>query len=296
MEFLANWLISVPGFAVPFALAALGLIVTERAGVLNLGAEGFMLAGAVAGVGLTLNGAPPLVALAGSMAAGAALGLLFATMVAGLRVNHVIAGLALVFFAQALTRYIANQNDWTNRSFSGLGDIVLRQDILVFATPLLCLGTVLALSRTRFGLTLRAVGENPSAADAAGVDVTAMRFAAVLIGAALIGLAGGYLTVAVSKIWVDTVVGGRGWIAIALVIFARWHPWRALAGALLFGCIEALIPRVNAAGWDVPQYFLQMTPYLATLAVMIWTATKGAAGRWAQPAALGRHHIREERD
>lgn len=295
MEFLANWLISVPGFAVPFALAALGLIVTERAGVLNLGAEGFMLAGAVAGVGLTLNGAPPLVALAGSMAAGAALGLLFATMVAGLRVNHVIAGLALVFFAQALTRYIANQNDWTNRSFSGLGDIVLRQDILVFATPLLCLGTVLALSRTRFGLTLRAVGENPSAADAAGVDVTAMRFAAVLIGAALIGLAGGYLTVAVSKIWVDTVVGGRGWIAIALVIFARWHPWRALAGALLFGCIEALIPRVNAAGWDVPQYFLQMTPYLATLAVMIWTATKGA-GRWAQPAALGRHHIREERD
>ncbi|MWD27981.1 ABC transporter permease [Aquicoccus sp. SCR17] len=295
MDFLANWLINIPGFAVPFALAALGLIFSERAGVLNLGAEGFMLGGALAGVGLTLNGAPPLVALGGAMVAGAALGLVFAVLVAGLRINHVISGLALVFLAQALTSYIANENDWANQSFAGLQDLVLGQDIVVWATPLLCLGTVWLLGRTRFGLTLRAVGENPGAADAAGIDVTAMRFAAIAIGAALMGLAGGYLTVAVSKIWVDNVVGGRGWIAIALVIFARWHPWRALAGALLFGCIEALIPRVNAAGWAVPQYYLQMTPYLATLAVMIWSAARGG-DRWAQPAALGQHHIREERD
>lgn len=294
MDFLLNWLINVPAFAAPFALAALGLILSERAGVLNLGAEGFMLGGALAGVGLVLNGAPPGLALLGAMVAGVALGLLFAAMVAGLRINHVISGLALVFFAQALTSWIATAQGWTNQSFAGLPDLVAGQDAVILLTPLLCLLTVLLLNRTRFGLALRAVGENPAAADAAGIDVTLMRFAAVALGAALLGLAGGYLTVAVSRIWVDSVVGGRGWIAIALVIFARWHPWRALAGALLFGCIEALIPRVNAAGWAVPQYFLQMTPYLATLGVMIWSAMRGR-DRWAQPAALGQHHIREER-
>lgn len=295
MDFLVNWIVSIPGFAVPFAIAALGLIVCERAGVLNLGAEGFMLAGALAGVGLVLNGAAPLVALSGSVLAAVALGLLFAGLAVSLRVHHVIAGLAVVFFAQALTSLIANANGWANLSFDGLGDVAYRQDIVILATPALCAGVLWMLHRTRFGLMIRAVGENPAAADAAGIDVTLVRLAAVLIGAALLGLAGGYLTVAVSRIWVDTVVGGRGWIAVALVIFARWHPWRALAGALLFGAIEALIPRVNAAGWSVPQYFLQMTPYLATLAVMVWAATR-SGDRWSQPAALGQHHIREDRD
>lgn len=293
-DFLLNWLINIPGFAAPFAIAALGLIITERAGVLNLAAEGFMLAGALAGVGLMINGAAPLVALGGSMVAGMAMGLIFAIMVASFRINHVISGLALVFFAEALTSYIASAERWTNKAIKGLEPIFLGQDVIVYATLALCALTVWMLNKTRFGLTLRAVGENPGAADAAGIDVTATRFAAILIGAALIGLAGGYLTVAVSRIWVDSVVGGRGWIAIALVIFARWHPWRALLGAILFGCIEALIPRIAAAGVDVPRYFLQMTPYLATLAVMIWAAARGR-DRWSQPAALGQHHIREER-
>lgn len=293
-EFLANWLLSVPAFAVPFALAALGLIVTEKAGVLNLGAEGFMLAGAVAGVGAMLAGAAPLVALVGAAFAGVALGLLFAIMVAGLRMDHVISGLALVFTAHALSSFIATSNRWTNQSISGLEPVLFGQDILVFLTPSIFFGVVLLLGKTRFGLALRAVGENPGAADAAGIDSTLYRYAAILLGAALLGLAGGYLTVAVTRIWVDGVVGGRGWIAIALVIFARWYPWRALFGALLFGCIEALIPRVAAAGVDVPRYFLQMTPYVATLGVMIWTAARGR-DRWAQPAALGQHHVREDR-
>ena len=293
-DFLVNWLINIPGFAAPFAIAALGLIITERAGVLNLAAEGLMLAGALAGVGLMINGAAPMVALGGAALAGMAMGLVFAIMTAGLRINHVISGLALVFFAEALTSYIASAERWTNKAIQGLEPVFLGQDVIVYATPVLCLLTIWMLNKTRFGLTLRAVGENPGAADAAGIDVTATRFAAILIGAALIGLAGGYLTVAVSRIWVDSVIGGRGWIAIALVIFARWHPWRALFGAVLFGCIEALIPRIAAAGVDVPRYFLQMTPYLATLAVMIWAAARGKDS-WSQPAALGQHHIREER-
>ncbi|WP_346896878.1 ABC transporter permease [uncultured Roseibium sp.] len=294
-DFLFNWLINVPAFAAPFALAALGLILSERAGVLNLGAEGFMLAGALAGIGLMVNGATPLAALGGSVVAGMAMGLVFAFLAASLRINHVIAGLALVFFSEALTRYIAAYAGWTNKPIKGLEPILFGQDIVVYATPLLCLACVWLLNRTRFGLALRAVGENPAAADAAGIDVTTMRILAILIGTALIGLAGGYLTVAVSKIWTNSVVGGRGWIAIALVIFARWHPWRALLGAVLFGCIEALIPRIAATGVDVPRYFLHMTPYLATLGVMIWAAIRGS-DRSAQPAALGLHHIREDRN
>ncbi len=295
MEFLFNWIVNIPSFAVPFALAALGLIICERAGVLNLGAEGFMIGGALAGAVLVINGAHPLVALAGAMLSATGLGVLFAVLAVSLRVNHVIAGLALVFFAQALASFLANSNGWSNRSFVGLNDIAFRQDILVFATPLLCFGVLRMLNQTRFGLTLRAVGENPAAADASGINVTLVRMVAVLLGTAFLGLAGGYLTVAVSKIWVDTVVGGRGWIAIALVIFARWHPGQALVGAMLFGSIEALIPRVSAAGWPVSQYFLQMTPYLATLGVMIWSATR-RGDRWVQPAALGQHHTREDRN
>ncbi|MGY6536389.1 MAG: ABC transporter permease [Pararhodobacter sp.] len=294
IDLMGFWLISLPGFAVPFALAAIGLILCERAGVLNLGAEGFMLMGALAGVGLTLNGTGAPVALMGGALAGVALSFVFALLAVGMRVNHVIAGLSMVFLAQALTSYIATSLRWTNNAFEGLRPVLYGQDAMVFLTPVLVLAVTWLLFHTRFGLALRAVGENPAAADAAGIDVTTMRFAAVLLGGALVGLAGAYLTVAVTQVWVDNVVGGRGWIAIALVIFARWYPWRALAGAVLFGGIEALIPRISAAGFDVPRYLMQATPYLATLGVMIWTAWRRPTSS-AQPAALGRHHVREAR-
>lgn len=150
------------------------------------------------------------------------------------------------------------------------------------------------LTRTMLGLRLRAVGENPEAADAAGINVSLYRVGAVIAGSALMGLAGGYLSVVDVKLWIPDITGGRGWIAVALVIFARWQPWRALFGALLFGCIEALIPRIAAAGIQIPQYFLLMTPYLATIAVMIW-AGWSKFGRSNEPAALGRPHVREER-
>jgi ABC-type uncharacterized transport system permease subunit len=154
--------------------------------------------------------------------------------------------------------------------------------------------TAFVLSRTMVGLKLRAVGDGPDAADAAGVNVALVRYGAIAAGAALVGLAGGYLSVGVARIWVDGMTGGRGWIAIALVIFARWQPWRALLGALLFGGIEALIPRIAAIGMQVPQYFVLMTPYLATLAVMVWTSLKHG-NRFDEPRALGQAHLREER-
>jgi len=307
MDLLTHWLGSAPDFAVPFALAALGLILTERAGVLALGAEGLMLVGALAGIGMQLALGLPGLSLLLSMLAAALVSLLFALMVLVLRINQVIAGLALVFFCQGLTSLLGTLLGWTNRPVSGLQAVqiwplselpvvgkLFEQNPLVYLTVLIFFAVVWLLQRTHTGLRLRAVGENPQAADAAGISVLGFRLAAIVGGAALIGLAGGYIAVLSTKMWIADMTGGRGWIAVSLVIFARWSPWRALAGALLFGGIEALIPQLAAAGVRLPQYFVLMTPYAVTLLVMTWVAM-GKRATGSQPGALGEPYIREER-
>ena len=307
MDLVTYWLGSVPEFAVPFALAALGLIIIERAGVLALGAEGMMLVGALAGIGMQLALGLPGLSLLAAMVAASGVSLLFALMVLVLRINQVIAGLALVFFCQGLTGLLGTLLGWTNRPVSGLQAVELwplselpvvgglfRQNPMVFLTVLIFVAVVWFLNRTRTGLKLRAVGENPQAADAAGLPVLRYRLAAILAGSALMGLAGGFIAVLSTKMWIADMTGGRGWIAVALVIFARWSPWRAFAGALLFGGIEALIPQLAAAGVQLPQYFMLMTPYAVTLAVMIWVAASKRAGA-SQPGALGEPYVREER-
>jgi len=244
MDMIANWLGNTPDFAVPFALAALGLILTERAGVLALGAEGLMLVGALAAIGAQLAYGSHGVSLLLAMGAAAVVSLLFALMVLVLRNNQVIAGLALVFFCQGLTGLLGTLLDWTNKPVKGLAAVELWplselpllgklfvQNPLVFMTPLIVLAVVWFLTRTTTGLRLRAVGENPQAADAAGISVLGYRLAAILAGAALIGLAGGYISLLSTKLWIADMTGGRGWIAVALVIFARWSPWKALAAA-----------------------------------------------------------------
>jgi simple sugar transport system permease protein len=150
------------------------------------------------------------------------------------------------------------------------------------------------LRHSMAGLRLRATGENPEAADAAGISVAGTRFAAIAAGSALIGLAGGLMAVGGVKVWIPDLSGGRGWIAVALVIFARWRPWRALLGALLFGCIESLIPRIAAAGIQAPQYFMMMLPYIITLGVMVWSSLSGRTAS-EEPGALGLAFVREER-
>jgi general nucleoside transport system permease protein len=308
-DFLINWLANVPVTAVPYALAALGLIISERSGVLNLTAEGLMLVGALAGAGscLTLGG-HPAAALLVAMVAASLVSLLFALLVVLLRINQVIAGLSVVFFCQGLTGLIGTLAHWQNKPLTGLspvkvwplseipalGRIFFMQDPVVYVTILIFIAVNFLLFRTMLGLRLRAVGENPAASDAAGVNFTLHRIFAIVAGSALIGLAGGYISVVGVKLWVTGMTGGRGWIAVALVVFARWAPWPALWGALLFGCIEALIPHIAAAGIRVPQYLMLMTPYLATIAVMIWVGAKDRSGSQG-PGALGQPHVREER-
>ena len=309
MDFLVFWLSNVPSFAAPFALGVLGMIICERSGVLNLGAEGFVLVGAMSGAGVLISlGDYPLSAIIIAGASASALGLLFGFLVVLLRVNQVIAGLIMVFLAQGLTSLISRNMGWVNKPFSGLGRIdfgfltdipflgpvIFGQDIIVYITILLYILSFYFIYRTNIGLRLRAVGENPDAVDAAGGNVILLRFMAILIGAFFLGVAGGYLTVVVAKIWVDGISGGRGWIIIALVIFARWQLWRSIIGAVLFGCIEALIPRLAAVGVQLPQYFILMLPYFVTLFVMIWSNLKGN-NKQDTPLALGRPYLREER-
>lgn len=310
LNFLMTWISNIPSLAVPYALAALGLIISERAGVLNLTAEGLMLVGALSAVGavLTLH-LDPVLALGVAVAASSLVSVIFAVLVIGLRVNQVIAGLVMVFFCQGLTSLIGNEMGWTSKAFSGvarmdfgplsnlpvIGPVLFRQDIIVYLLIPVFLAVSFLLRRTRFGLALRAVGENPEAADAAGVNVAALRFVAVIMGSALVGLAGAYISVVSVKIWVDDMTSGRGWIAIALVIFARWRPWRALLGAVLFGGIQALVPKLAAAGVMLPQYLVMTTPYLVTLAVMIWGAVRQKNAPSDEPGALGLPYVREER-
>jgi general nucleoside transport system permease protein len=309
IDFLINWLANAPVTAVPYALAALGLIIAERSGVLNLTAEGLMLVGALAGAGASLTlGGYPAVALLAAMAAASIVSLLFAALVVVLRINQVIAGLSIVFFCQGLTGLIGTLAEWQNKHLTGLaplriwplseipgiGRIFFTQDPLVYLTIVIFIAVNFLLFKTMLGLRIRAIGENPGAADAAGVSVALHRIFAIVAGSALIGLAGGYISVVSVKIWVTGMTGGRGWIAVALVVFARWTPWPALAGALLFGCIEALIPHIAAVGIQVPQYLMLMTPYLATIAVMIWVGAKDLRGGQG-PGSLGQPHVREER-
>jgi len=307
MDFFVNWLASTPIFAVPLILAALGLIINERAGVLNLGAEGVMLCGAMTGVIAYLElGDNATLGLLGSLVGGAIVSTLFAVLVVIFRTNQVVTGVTFFFFGSGLTGLIGTP--WTDIAFRGvnrihipwlsdipvIGKIFLSQDPMVYVTVVLVIVVWRFLNRTRTGLELRAVGENPQAADADGINVEAYRFFAVVIGGALIGLAGGYLALSSAKIFVYDMTQGRGWIAIALVIFARWMPWRVVLGGVLFGSIEAIIPRIMAAGLPVPQYFLQMTPYLATLFVLIYAAMRQTGGQ-AAPSALGTPYVRQDR-
>ncbi|HLG81910.1 MAG TPA: ABC transporter permease [Bradyrhizobium sp.] len=309
IDFLINWLANVPVNAMPYALAALGLIIAERSGVLNLTAEGLMLVGALAGAGTSLMlGGHPAIALIAAMIAASVMSLLFAALVVVLRINQVIAGLSIVFFCQGFTGLIGTLAKWQNKQLTGLaplnirplseipgiGRILFMQDPVVYLTILIFVAVNVLLFRTMLGMRIRAVGENPGAADTAGVSVALHRLLAIVAGSSLIGLAGGYISVVGVKLWVTGMTGGRGWIAVALVVFARWAPWPALAGALLFGCIEALIPHIAAVGIQVPQYLMLMTPYLATIAVMIWVGAKDRSGSQG-PGALGQPHVREER-
>jgi len=279
--------------------------VAERAGVINLGLEGMMLLGAVTGFlaqDATGSAWPGVVA---GIAAGAAAAGVHAVFAVTLRANQIISGLGLTIAGTGLAAIIGSSLVGTPpkdtltdiripllADIPRLGEVLFEQHVLVYTGIVVAPIVWWVLRRTRVGLHLRAVGENPAAADAMGVSVTAYRFGAVCFGGAMCGLAGATLSLAESPGWTEGMTAGRGWIALALVIFATWDPLRALFGALLFGCLDVLAFRAQIIGVDVQPTILGMIPYAATFAVLLAITALGVRQRLGAPAALGEPYVR----
>lgn len=292
-------------FAMPTALAAVGETVAERAGVLNLGLEGMMLSGALASFLVAFYlGSVALGTVAG-IAIGVALGALMAFLSVTLKTEQIINGIAIVLLATGITTFafealfggeerptisgIPDVDIPGLSSIPGLGPALFEQNVLFYVSLALALGIWPLLARTRFGLAVRAVGESPAAADAMGISVARIRWMALLIGGGMAGLGGAVLVLGQLNLFDVGVTGGRGWIAIAIVIFGRWNPLLVLGGAFLFGFTNALQVRVQAVSGGVSSSFpveiFEALPFVVTLAVMI--AATAWARRDAMPAALG---------
>jgi general nucleoside transport system permease protein len=306
-------------YGTPLLFAALGELLAERSGVLNLGVEGMMLVGAVMGFWAVQHfdaaeGVSLAAALAVAALAGAATALIHAFLVITLRANQIVSGLALTIFAGAagLSSYLGNDLDLSgspaDHAFSGLdiaglgdlpvvGPILFDQSALVYLSWLLVVVIGVYLARTRPGLNLRAVGESPAAADAVGIDVTAYRYVHTLVGGALAGIGGACFSLQITPQWVGGLTGGAGWIAVALVIFAFWRPDLCLVGAYLFGAFSALPSTLQARGWltSIPSEVFSSLPYVMTVLVLVAVSSGAARRRLGAPAALGVPYVREER-
>ncbi|MFO1325366.1 MAG: ABC transporter permease [Burkholderiales bacterium] len=284
----------------PLVYAALGELVAEKSGVLNLGVEGMMLVGAVVAFIVAANSKSPWLGVAAGMAAGAALSLLFAVVTLTLQANQVASGLALSLFGVGLSAFIGL--DYVSvviepikpLALPGVSDLPVVGKLLFGHNPLVYLSLALFaliqwfLYRTRAGLVLRAVGESPQSAHAIGFSVVRIRYLAVLFGGACAGLGGAYLSIAYNPSWTEGMTAGRGWIALALVVFATWKPWRVLAGAYLFGGVTLAQFQAQALGVEIPSQYLSMLPYVATIVVLAIISRDVATIRLNAPASLGR--------
>jgi general nucleoside transport system permease protein len=302
-----NWLdiviailVSTQRAATPLMFAAIGELVVEKAGVLNLGVEGMMLGGAVVGFIAAVSTGSATVGILAAMLAGAALAALFALLTLGLLANQVATGLALTIFGTGFSALVG-------RSFSGtpfpglraidlpilshipvVGPLFFQHDPLVYAAVALVFVTHYFIYHTRVGLLLRSVGESPDAAHALGYRVVRLRFLALLFGGAMAGLGGAYLSLVYTPMWSENMTAGRGWIALALVVFATWKPIRVLIGAYIFGGVTILQLNIQGAGFSFPSQLLSTLPYLATVLVLVLISHDAKRIKLDAPAALGK--------
>jgi ABC-type uncharacterized transport system permease subunit len=289
--------------SIPLLLAALGELVAERSGVLNLGVEGMMIMGAVSGFSVSYSTGSPLLGLVAAMAAGAAMAALFGFLTLVLVANQVATGLALTLLGLGLSGLIGvpfagvSGPRVANVHIPGLSDlpffgpILFSQDPVVYLAIALVFGVSWFLFRTRAGLVLRAVGDNHTSAHALGYSVIRVRFLAVLFGGACAGLGGAYLSIVYTAQWLENMTAGRGWIALALVVFATWLPMRLAIGGLLFGAVGILQLHAQAFGIGIPSQFLSSLPYLTTIVVLVIISGNQALMRSNTPACLGRSFV-----
>jgi general nucleoside transport system permease protein len=282
------------------AIAALGLLINEKAGIVNLGAEGLMLCAAVAGFAAVVHTGNDWLGFAAGMGAGALLAAIFGVLVIWLNTNQYATGLALSLFGVGFSAFagityvqekLPERPQFAVPFLSDiplLGSALFKQHPMVYAAVVLAAALVWFLYRSRSGLVLRSVGENPDAAHALGYPVRRIRLAAVVVGGALCGLAGAYLSVIYTPLWVEGMVAGKGWIALALTTFATWRPARVLLGSYLFGGVTMVQFHLQGIGVDVPSQFLTMLPYIATIVVLALISRNPAWIRVNMPASLGK--------
>ncbi|GHB34416.1 ABC transporter permease [Pseudovibrio japonicus] len=296
-------LLTIITASTPLLLAAIGELVVERSGVLNLGVEGMMIVGAVMGFAATQATGSPYIGIVAAMISGVAMSVLFGFLTLNLMTNQVATGLALTILGLGLSGMVGE-------AFIGqpgislqpiaipglsaipfIGPLLFNQDILVYASYGLVIGVYFVLFRSRTGLIIRAVGDNHGSAHSLGYSVIKVRYLAVMFGGACSGLAGAYLSLIYTPQWVEGMTAGRGWIALALVVFASWRPARVLVGAYLFGAVSILQFHAQAAGIGLPTQFMSALPYLATIIVLIIISRSKTLAKVNTPACLGKPFV-----
>jgi ABC-type uncharacterized transport system permease subunit len=282
------------------AFAALGLLINERAGIVNLGAEGLMLIAAIAGFATAVHTGNDWLAFGAGAVAGAVLAAAFGVLVIWLNTNQYATGLALSLFGAGFSAFVGIRytqeklGEHHNFSIPGLADLpfvgpaLFRQHPMVYLAIALTIAIAWFLYRSRAGLVLRAVGESPESAHALGYPVRRIRLAAVVVGGALCGVAGAYISVVYTHLWVEGMTAGKGWIALALTTFATWRPARVLLGAYLFGGVTMLQLQLQGEGVQISSQFLTMLPYLATILVLVLISRNASFIRVNMPASIGK--------
>ncbi|MCR5482717.1 MAG: ABC transporter permease [Clostridia bacterium] len=305
--FLASCIVA----GTPLLFATLGEIITEKSGSLNLGVEGMMLMGAVIGFLTAAATNSALLAVLGAIAAGAAGALIFAILTASLNANQNVVGLTLTIFGTGFAGFLGQPVLGTSvpaevykslknfdipllKDIPFVGPVFFRHDVLVYVGYIVIIGFAFYMYKTRIGLNMRAVGENTAAADASGINVTLYKYVHIIIGGALAGLGGAYLSLVRVPVWQSDIVNGRGWIAVALVIFASWNPIKSFFGAVLFGGLGILGMKLQAMGFSISQYLVDMIPYVATIIIVI-ISTHKRKKESQPPHDLSVPYFREER-
>ena len=299
-EWLVPVILTVITAATPLVFAAIGELVTEKSGVLNLGVEGMMLVGAVAAFATATVTGSYILAILAAAAAGGFLAFLLGILTLSLMANQVATGLALTLFGVGLSALVGQDfvgepiDAIAKLNIAGLTDIPVVGPILFGQDPLVYLSFVMValvswfLYKTKAGLVLRAVGDSHDAAHSIGYSVIGIRYLAVLFGGAMSGIGGAYLSLAYTPMWAENMTAGRGWIALALIVFATWKPGLVLVGAYMFGGITILQLHAQAAGLDVPSQVLSMLPYLATIIVLVLISKDESRIRKHAPACIGK--------
>lgn len=308
MDLVIQLLASAMASGTPLLLAALGGILIERAGIIQLGVEGIMLMGAVVACLTFLQTGSLAAALLAVFAISAVLGLIHACLTVSLRTNQIVSGLAMTLFGAGLSAYLGKPVSGIPMPGSvpklhlpwlepvpAVGGLFAHLDMLTWFSFILVIALHLFIRRTSWGLHLRAIGDNPEAADVMGIRVQAFRYGCVTLGSMLIGLAGADLLLVFSPTWIEGMTAGRGWIAVALIIFARWNPVRALLCAYFFGMLDTLGFRIQLIGSEIPSYFLKMIPYIVTILVLMFLGWRNRNKPSGAPEALGVPYIREQR-